>query len=270
MTDSPRHQTTSYSSKENPSLSHLPEPPKAAHVSYNPQIVGNRYGWVTIISPEKRWSKNWNHCKVLTRCNGCGKIAWTELGNLQRGLSNGCQRCSQPRQIPRWLYKRLTAAKQRCVNPATPEWENYGARGIQFCFPSVTAAGLYLIKTCGKPDRSMEIDRIDTNGNYAPGNIRFATHQENQQNKLGTVLSRFEQRYWPYAYTVVIRKLSKGLSRAEIIKNAQTAVREKRKNWPIISARLDFMTYEMPDSIIVLPYRENSSTTAAMAAPSAH
>jgi hypothetical protein len=36
---------------------------------------------------------------------------------------------------------------------------------------------------------------------------------------------------------------------------AELAVREKRKNWRIISARLDFMTSEMPDDITVLPYR---------------
>jgi len=44
------------------------------------------------------------------------------------------------------------------------------------------------------------------------------------------------------------------------------AVSERRKNWKIISARLDFMIYEMPEKITVLPYRENSSTIAAMAA----
>ncbi len=43
----------------------------------------------------------------------------------------------------------------------------------------------------------------------------------------------------------------------------------KRKNWKLIDARLDFMTYEMPAHIIVLPYRGGSSTTAATAAESA-
>jgi len=54
-------------------------------------------------------------------------------------------------------------------------------------------------------------------------------------------------------------------SRGEILQDAETAVFEKRKNWKIISARLEFMTYEMPDDIIVLPYRENSSIIADMA-----
>ena len=109
----------------------------------------------------------------------------------------------------------------------------------------------------------MDIDCIDTNGDYAPGNLRFATHRVNCVNQRRNVLSEFSPEYWPYSYTVVIRKLSQGLTRSEIIRDAETAVFEKRKNWRIISARLDFMTYEMPESITVLPYRDPSSTTAA-------
>ncbi len=203
-----------------------------------------------------------NHCYVLTRCEGCGAIQWQDINNLTGGKSRGCQSCSQPRQIPRWLDRRLTAARQRCVNPQDPEYPNYSGRGIRFLFPSVLEAGLYLIKTYGLPERSMQLDRINTNGDYGPGNVRFATRAENQANRRNTVLSGFSQRYWPYVRSVVVRKLSAGLSRHEIILSAEAAVLEKRTNWRIISARLDFMTYEMPGRVTVLPYRAASSTTA--------
>ena len=165
-----------------------------------------------------------------------------------------------------WLDRRLTAAKQRCENPKDKGYRNYGARGIKFSFQSVTEAGLYLIEKYGQPDREMEIDRIDNNGNYEKGNIRFVTHEKNNQNKRCTVLNLFYQKYWPYVRSVVIRKLSHGLSRKEIIQDAETAVFEKRKNWRLIEARLEFMTYEMPDDITVLPYRTDSCITAATAA----
>ena len=97
---------------------------------------------------------------------------------------------------------------------------------------------------------------------YAPGNLRFADHRTNCVNQRRSVLSKFEQKYWPYVRNVVVRKLSQGLTRDEIIQDAEKAVFEKRKNWKLIDARLDFMIYEMPEDIIVLPYRENSSTTA--------
>lgn len=255
MKDSQQPPTTSSTSKGNRGQYTLESPPPAAHISQKPEMVGKQYGWVKIISPEKRWSQRWNHCYVLTQCTSCGNIQWTELGNLREGKSKGCQQCSQPRQIPVWLEKRLTAAKQRCENSNSPEYRNYGARGIRFQFPSVIQAGLYLIDLYGLPDRSMEIDRIDNNGNYAPGNLRFVPRQQNSRNRRITVLTRFEQRYWPYCENVVTRKLSAGLTRSQIIKQAELAVMEKRKNWRIISARLDFMTSEMPDDIIVLPYR---------------
>ena len=265
MKDSPQQQITSYGQKGNRSRYRLDSPPPAAHISFKPEIVGRQYGWVVIISPEKRWNKKMNHCYVLTRCTGCNSVQWQNLNSLTSGRSKGCQACSQPRQIPQGLSKRLTAAKQRCENPDDPEYRNYGGRGIQFKFPSVLEAGLYLIREFGIPDRSAEIDRIDTNGDYEPGNIRFVSRAENQANRRNTVLSEFSQKYWPYSRSVVIRKLSGGMTREEIIADARKAVIQKRKNWRIISARLDFMIYKMPDRVTVLPYRDTLSTTAVTA-----
>jgi len=263
MMDSQQPQTTSSGLRGNRSPYSLDSPPPAEHISYKPEMVGTQYGWVKIISSEKRWGKNWSKPYVLTRCQGCGSIQWQNLENLMSGKSKGCQNCTQVRRIPRWLDRRLTAAKQRCENPNDKGYPNYGARGIKFDFPSVTEAGLYLIREFGPLDRKMELDRIDDNGDYAPGNLRFVTREANQANRRISVLSRFEQQYWPYAETVVRQKLSEGLTRDEIISDAEKAVKGKRKNWRIISARLDFMISEMPEDIIVLPYRGNSSTTAA-------
>ena len=268
MKDSSPPLTTSFGSKGNRSRYNSELPPPAAHISYKPEMAGSRYGWVEIISQEKRWNKAMNHCYVLTKCVSCGSIQWQDLNNLKSGKSKGCQHCSQPRKVPKWLDRRLTAAKQRCENPRSPGYVNYGGCGIKFDFPSVTDAGLYLLETHGFPPRNMEIDRIDTNGNYAPGNLRFVEHWVNCVNQRRSVLSEFSQKYWPYCRSVVVRKLSQGLTRDEIVQEAETAVFEKRKNWRAISARLDFMTYEMPESITVLPYRDASSTTAVTVAPS--
>ena len=257
MTDLQRQQTTLCGLRGNRSQYNLEKLPPAEHISYKQEMVGEQYGWVKIISPEKRWNKGWNHCFVLTKCQGCGSIQWQNYGNLKQGKSRGCQQCSQPRKIPKWLDRRLTAAKQRCENPKDKSYHNYGARGIKFDFPSVTEAGLYLIKKYGMPKKALEIDRINNNGNYAPGNIRFVSHKINNLNKRGTVLTHFSQEYWPYCYTTIIKKLSQGMTRKEIIEDAYEAVYRKRKNWKLIDARLDFMTYEMPEEIIVLPYREN-------------
>jgi hypothetical protein len=255
--DSEPQQTTLSTLKGNKGQYSLDSPPPAAHISFKPEMVGEQYGHVVIISPEKRWTKGWHKPYVLTKCVHCGSVQWIILENLTRGKSKGCQQCSQPRQIPLWLDRRLTAAKQRCENPKDRQFPLYGARGIKFLFPSVTAAGLWIIKHLGLPKRSLELDRIDNNGHYAPGNIRFVTRQANSGNRRITVLSEYDPQYWPYARSVVTRKLSAGESREQIIADARRAVYEKRKNWRRIAARLMSMTYEMPDSITVTPYRAN-------------
>lgn len=242
MEDLQQPQTISSGSRGNRSQFGSTTPPPAAHVSYAPQMVGEQYGWVKIISPEKRWSAKWNHCLVLTKCIGCGRQQWTNRNNLTRGTSKGCQSCSQPRQIPKWLDRRLTAAKQRCTNPNDKGFMNYGGRGIQFQFASVTAAGLWLLETYGVPDRAMELDRIDNQGHYAPGNLRFVPRKVNQANRRLTVLPDWDPKEWPYARSVVIRKLSAGMTREQIMDEARIAVAEKRKNWRAIKARLESMT----------------------------
>ena len=183
MKDLQPQQIISYGLKGKQSRYDLDNPPPAAHISYKPEMVGEQYGLVKIISSEKRWSKSWNHCKVLTQCTNCGSVQWTELNNLTGGKSKGCQACSEPRKIPKWLDRRFTAAKQRCTNPNDANYKNYGARGIRFKFNSVLEAGLWMVENCGLPERSMELDRIDVNGHYEPGNLRWVTHQENCQNQ---------------------------------------------------------------------------------------
>lgn len=240
-------------------------PRKAVRLSLKPEMVGQRYGWVEIIGPVKAWNEKMNHCWVLTKCNGCGREQWTELGNLRSRKSRGCQACSQPRKAPQWLYKRMSAAKQRCEVPSNIMYPEYGGRGIEFKFSSVNEACLYMM-SLGPLDRSLEIDRIDTNGNYEPGNLRWVTHSVNCANQRRNTLSEWDQRYWPYTRTVVLKKLSRGETREQIIEDARRTVRNRGKNWPVIEERLKSMTYEMPDRITVLRYRGSSSTTADTAA----
>ena len=98
-----RPQTTSSGSRGKRGRYTLDSPPPAAHISCAQSIVGRRYGWVKIISPEKRWNEQWSRCYVLTECVSCHNIQWTYLSNLTRGISKGCQNCSQR---PKDVYKR--------------------------------------------------------------------------------------------------------------------------------------------------------------------
>lgn len=72
--------------------------------------------------------------------------------------------------------------KSRCNNPKQRGYNRYGGRGIKVLF---TPKGFidYVTNELKVDPRGLQIDRVDNNGNYERGNIRFVTNLENQQNK---------------------------------------------------------------------------------------
>jgi hypothetical protein len=151
--------------------------------SLAPEMVGEQFGWVKITSAEIVRVKN--RVQVQVQCTGCGTEKLIDCVNLARGVTNGCQRCSHGRVPPSWLVKRMTAAKQRCTNPNDPAYRNYGGRGIQFNFKSITEACFWMEDTHGLR-KECELDRIDNNGHYEPGNIRWLLKDEQFNNRRNT------------------------------------------------------------------------------------
>jgi hypothetical protein len=82
------------------------------------------------------------------------------------------------------LYSTYVAMKQRCHNPGHEHFALYGGRGIEVCpewracFDSFRA---WAVVNGYRPD--LQIDRIDNDRGYEPGNCRFVTVAENHRNK---------------------------------------------------------------------------------------
>ena len=74
------------------------------------------------------------------------------------------------------LYRR---AKSRCTNPNITQWEDYGGRGIEFRFNSFQE----FIKELGSRPDGYTLDRIDNDGHYEIGNVKWSTRKEQGQNK---------------------------------------------------------------------------------------
>jgi hypothetical protein len=77
-------------------------------------------------------------------------------------------------------YRAYTNARSRCRYKAHVSYPQYGGRGIQFRFKSFKE---FLAEVGRRPTSVHSIDRIDTNGHYEVGNVRWATPQEQSNNQ---------------------------------------------------------------------------------------
>lgn len=76
-------------------------------------------------------------------------------------------------------YIAYCAAKRRCEKPSEPSYPRYGGRGIKFLFTSIEQ---FVNELGSRPD-GKSLDRINNNGHYEPGNVRWATRSEQNTNR---------------------------------------------------------------------------------------
>lgn len=86
--------------------------------------------------------------------------------------------------LERSLELTVIGAKQRCTNQKNIAYCDYGGRGIEFRFESVEQGIRWVAANLGaRSSKEHSIDRIDNNGHYEPGNLKWSTRQEQARNK---------------------------------------------------------------------------------------
>lgn len=219
--------------------------------SEQPELVGQRFGSVTIISPQVIWlgARERRFMHVLCECVGCGYRSIISLSNLQGKRTKGCRACNQPQRFPKWLYARANSMRQRCRNPKDRRWKDYGGRGIEFRFDSVTMCALWIKENLGIPQDAefLHLDRKDNNGHYEPGNLRWATVALNQNNqrstRWGPLIHKFKLQHPDVRYADASLKVlfRRGLSFMEIA---------ERWKLPSFKPKGKYGTYSTPDPAI--------------------
>jgi hypothetical protein len=83
-------------------------------------------------------------------------------------------------------YRAWQAMRLRCTNPEHAAWADYGGRGITVCAEWLDSPQAFIDHIGRKPSPRHELDRIDNDRGYEPGNVRWATRSQNDRNRRST------------------------------------------------------------------------------------
>jgi len=84
------------------------------------------------------------------------------------------------------LYRCWVETKRRCHEPKDKGYKWYGARGIVMYKPWRAKPALFISwieRTLGPRPKDKSLDRINNDGNYVPGNLRWATNRQQIANR---------------------------------------------------------------------------------------
>jgi hypothetical protein len=160
--------------------------------NFPPMAVGQRYGRLVAIAfadRDRNGAARWSF-----RCD-CGKETVTQAVNVRRGRTSSCGCLHSETASAAGRAKKKHGMRrsreyitwhnmiQRCTNPKTESYPSYGGRGICVCDRWLHFENFYA-DMGPKPSPKHSIDRHPNNdGNYEPGNCRWALQPDQQRNK---------------------------------------------------------------------------------------
>lgn len=149
-------------------------------------LSGRRFDRLLVLSYSGGDEQSW-----LCRCD-CGTEKIIRGQSLKGGLSRSCGCLSVQATIERQTTHKMTKspeyiawqnAKDRCLNPDSQAWPRYGARGIKVCDAWLNDFPAFFEHIGPRPSPEYSLDRYPNNdGNYEPGNVRWATDKQQKRN----------------------------------------------------------------------------------------
>lgn len=171
----------------------MSDPIRLAPMPENPRfrnITGETFGRLVVLGyAGKQGQKHlwWCHCL-------CGKTSRCARSNLISGNTTSCG-CNKHRTIHGHAankrkspeYAAWEAMKDRCYNKSRRSYYLYGGRGIRVCERWTHSFEAFLADMGFRPSPKHTLDRFpDQNGNYEPGNCRWATREQQTRNQRNT------------------------------------------------------------------------------------
>lgn len=158
---------------------------------------GTCFGDLVVIEPANPYIRNNGRRAAASICRcSCGTERRYRNNGLRRGFWQSCG-CKQKinaaegrvthgharggKRSPELTAWRMML--RRCNDPKNKDYHNYGGRGIKVCPEWLNSFEAFFAHIGLKPDPSYSIDRIDVNGHYEPGNVRWADKWTQANNK---------------------------------------------------------------------------------------
>jgi len=154
-------------------------------------LEGQQFEELTVLS--RFGSTPTNKATWLCKCS-CGKsciavgsymadgrkVSCGCLGRAQNSLKHTKHGQATARATSR-VYHTWVGMVHRCTNSKSTVWKNYGGRGIKVCSAWLRFENFYA--DMGDRPEGLSLDRTDVNGNYEPGNCRWADKWTQARNK---------------------------------------------------------------------------------------
>lgn len=155
-------------------------------------IVGQRFGRLVVL----RYAGSHKRGYALWECLcDCGNVKTVIGSHLRTGSTRSCNCLRSEETVKRntkhgktntIAYRTWGRIIQRCVNPNAPDAVNYSERGIKVCAEWRHDFQAFYDHVSQLPNfgkKNYSLDRINNDGNYAPGNVRWATPLIQRRNQ---------------------------------------------------------------------------------------
>jgi hypothetical protein len=159
--------------------------------------IGKTFGRVTVVSPTR--PAPGNSALVDARCE-CGDIRPYYVSNLRTQTEPMCPDCRTKTHPAKGhsgkhpLFNIWKAMIQRCENPNHTWYKRYGGRGIGICARWRNDFEAFAADVGERPSMQHTLDRERGDGDYEPGNVRWATPVVQQSNRSDTMRIEWQGR----------------------------------------------------------------------------
>lgn len=147
-------------------------------------VEGRVFGHWSVVAFAGTWHQS---AYWFCVCSNCGGEYFIRGSALILGHSTMCRPCAWQRSVTHGMrrtstYRAWSKMRERCLNPNTSNYSDYGGRGIQVC-ERWNDFSNFLEDMGVKPGREYSLDRINVNGDYEPSNCRWATQTVQANNR---------------------------------------------------------------------------------------